>query len=78
MKNTTDPSRKRKWLLTGGIGTSLVGFGLAAAIEVGFLKHEGEALAVWVPLGTLAITVFILGIVLMIKAGRYEQGSEKD
>ncbi len=74
----SDRTRRRKWLLTGGIGTSLVGFGLAAAIEVGFLKNQGESMAVWVPLGTLAILVFILGIVLMIKAGRYENRTEND
>ena len=78
MRDMTDRARKQKWLLTGGLGTSLVGFGLAAAIEVGFLKHQGEALAVWVPLGTLALVVFILGIVLMIKAGRFENRAEND
>lgn len=63
---------KKKWLLTGGLGTSLVGLGLCAVIEAGFLKHGGMSWMIWVPLGTLSLLVFMFGLVLLIKAGKYE------
>lgn len=66
-------ARRRKWLITGGIGASLTGFGLCAVAEVGFLKFSGGSWVVWVPLGTLSLCVFILGLVFLIKAGHLEK-----
>lgn len=63
---------RRKWLWLGGSGASLVGFGLSASMEVAFYKHEGGETWVWIVLGTLCLITFILGLVLLIKAGLVE------
>ena len=64
---------KKKWLLTGGIGASLFGFGLCGVLESGFLKHGDVAWWIWSSLGTVALSVTILGLVLLIKAGVMEK-----
>jgi hypothetical protein len=59
---------KRKWLIQGGLGSSLTGFGLCCLIEAGFLKHQNEALIIWVGAGTLALVITLSGINLLIGA----------
>ena len=66
-------SKGRKWLFTGGAGASLLGFGVCAAIECGFLKHDGAPWYFWVIGGTLALCALIAGVVLLIKAGFLEK-----
>lgn len=56
----------------GGIGCSLFGFGLCSTVEVAFYKHNGGILWVWVSLGTLSLSLTLLGLVLLIKAVKYE------
>lgn len=60
---------KRKWLLLGGIGASLFGFGICCTVESGFLKHGGAPIWKWVLFGTISLVVLISGLVLLIKAG---------
>lgn len=64
---------KKKWLLTGGSGAVLFGFGICAVIECAFLKHEGHFWYVWASLGTVSLAVLISGVVLLIKAGLMEK-----
>jgi hypothetical protein len=64
---------KKKWLLTGGTGAVLFGFGICAVIECAFLKHNGHSWWLWAGLGTLSLAVLILGVVLLIKAGLMEK-----
>ena len=66
-------SPKRKWLLTGGLGSSLFCFGIRGAIETGFYKHDGADLLSWVTLGTLSLITIMLGLILLIKAGGMEK-----
>ncbi len=65
--------QRKKWLLTGGAGASLFGFGLCAVMESGFLKHNGATWWHWASLGTISLVVTILGLVLLIKAGVMEK-----
>lgn len=65
-------SPKQKWLVTGGAGALCFGFGICAIVECGFLKHNGAAWTTWAGLGTLSITITMLGLVLLIKAGGME------
>ncbi len=60
-----------QWLLRGGIGASLTGFGISAIVECGFLKHEGSEFLNWFSMGTLALIVFMSGISLLIDAVRF-------
>lgn len=62
---------KRQWLLRGGFGATLTGFGLCAVVECGFLKHDGLDLWAWVGLGTLSLIAFNAGICLLIDAVRF-------
>lgn len=62
---------KQQWLVRGGIGASLTGFGICAIVECGFLKHEGALALQWVGLGTLSLIFFIAGICLLIDAVRF-------
>ncbi|MGC1515055.1 MAG: hypothetical protein WA810_05715 [Maribacter sp.] len=64
---------KRNWLLLGGFGTLLVGTGISLAIESGFLKHEGAVWWQWASAGTGALSLVIVGIILLIKAAFVEQ-----
>ena len=66
-------SPRKKWLLTGGAGASLFGFGLCAVVESGFLKHGDSEWWEWVGLGTASLIVTIFGLVLLIKAGLMEK-----
>jgi hypothetical protein len=63
----------RKWLVQGGIGASLIGFGLSLAIEASHWKHSEEPFWVWVGGGTLGIALLVGGIVVLIKTSRLEQ-----
>lgn len=60
---------KRKWLIQGGLGACLFGFGLCCLIESGFLKHSGAIWYEWVIAGTISLSIVISGIVLLIKTG---------
>lgn len=63
---------KKRWLLQGGLGLSLLGFGLCFVIEVAFLKHEGASFWIWVGLGALALVIFNLGAALAIDALKFK------
>jgi len=64
---------KTKWLLTGGTGASLFGFGLCAVVECGFLKYDGALWWHWAGLGTISLVVTMVGLVFLIKAGIMEK-----
>ena len=60
-----------QWLVRGGLGASLSGFGACAIVECGFLKHEGAPWLEWVGLGTLSLIAFNAGICLIADAVRF-------
>jgi len=73
MKNS---KLRNRWLLLGGSGATLVGLGLSATIEVAWYKHSGGTTWIWVVLGTLSLSVFMVGLILLIKAGLLEAKSD--
>jgi uncharacterized membrane protein HdeD (DUF308 family) len=58
---TTRQLQKRYWWF-GGIGTALLGFGLSALVESGFLKHSDASTWQWVLAGTLSLVVTMVGV----------------
>lgn len=63
MKNRT------KWLLKGGFGAALFGFGTCCTIESAFYKHSGADWYEWALAGTISLSILISGLVLLIQAG---------
>jgi uncharacterized membrane protein HdeD (DUF308 family) len=53
--------QKRYWWF-GGLGTAILGFGLSALVESGFLKHSEVEQWQWVTAGTLSLILIITGI----------------
>lgn len=62
--------KKRYWFF-GGLGTSLLGFGLSALVESGFLKHDNVTETwQWILAGTLSLVVIMTGLNLMFESFR--------
>lgn len=60
--------QKRYWWF-GGIGTALLGFGLSAMVESGFLKHDSTvANWQWILAGTLSLVITMTGINLLFES----------
>lgn len=57
---------KKQYWWSGGIGTGLLGFGLSALVESGFLKHRPEIETWhWVLAGTLSLLLIMSGVNLL-------------
>ena len=65
-------SLKTKWLLHGGGGLALTGFGLCLFSEAGHIKHTGVDTASWVFMGTLSLVVFNAGLAIFGQAIVYK------
>ncbi|PKG41122.1 hypothetical protein [Psychroflexus sp. MES1-P1E] len=61
--------KKRFWLF-GGLGTGLLGFGLSAIIESGFMKHSDAETWQWVLAGTLSLMVIMTGVNFLFESFR--------
>lgn len=59
---------KKQWLIRGGIGSALVGFGLCATIESGFLKYTSPQSYLWIITGTISLVIFMTGLNILISA----------
>jgi hypothetical protein len=64
--------KKRYWLF-GGLGTGLLGFGLSALVESGFLKHREAPVWQWVVAGTLSLIVIMTGVNFLFESFRCKQ-----
>ncbi|MCP9200820.1 hypothetical protein MKO06_12945 [Gramella sp. GC03-9] len=53
--------KKRYWWF-GGLGTAILGFGLSALVESGFLKHSGSEQWQWIGAGTISLILIMTGI----------------
>ena len=53
--------QKRYWWF-GGIGTALLGFGLSALVESGFLKHSNAEPWQWIAAGTISLILIMTGM----------------
>jgi uncharacterized membrane protein HdeD (DUF308 family) len=58
---TKEKLQKRYWWF-GGIGTALLGVGLSALVESGFLKHSQAEEWQWIAAGTLSLILIMIGI----------------
>jgi len=56
---------KRRYWISGGIGSLFVGSGLSAMIECGFLKHGDAPDWQWIAGGTLSLIIFMSGLNLL-------------
>lgn len=68
---------RQQWLLRGGSGASLAGFGLCVTLEAGFMKHGAAMWYEWVLTGTLGLVLFMVGISLLIDAVRFRIKMDK-
>ncbi|MFT7238374.1 MAG: hypothetical protein ACI93L_002463 [Cyclobacteriaceae bacterium] len=69
---------RRQWLLRGGSGAALTGFGISYITSVTILKYEGATFWNWFSQGTLALILFIAGLCLMIDAVRFRIRMDQD
>lgn len=60
-KYSQNQLKKRYWWF-GGLGTGLLGFGLSALVESGFLKHSDAPTWQWVAAGTAALIITMVGV----------------
>lgn len=67
MKNQNQlNSYKKQYWWSGGIGTGLLGFGLSALVESGFLKQQPSTETWhWVLAGTLSLLLIMSGVNLL-------------
>lgn len=61
---------KRRWLLKGGAGSALFGFGLCCLLESGFLKYSGAESLHWIAAGTVSLILVLSGLNILIDAVR--------
>ena len=65
----TNQLKKRFWLF-GGLGTGLLGFGLSAIVESGFMKHSNAETWQWILAGTLSLIVIMTGVNFLFESFR--------
>lgn len=64
--------KKRYWIF-GGAGTGLLGFGLSALVESGFLKHSDAPAWQWILAGTFSLILIMTGINFLFESFRCKQ-----
>lgn len=69
MTMTNKQLKKRYWIF-GGFGSALLGFGLSALVESGFLKHDNAPTWQWVLAGTLSLILIMTGINFLFESFR--------
>lgn len=61
-QNLTNKQIRNRYWLHGGLGTAILGFGLCAFLESGFLKHSEVETWKWVVAGTGSLIFIMTGI----------------
>ncbi|MBZ9778183.1 hypothetical protein LB452_04535 [Psychroflexus sp. CAK8W] len=69
--------KKRYWIF-GGLGTGLLGFGLSALVESGFMKHSEAPAWQWILAGTLSLILIMTGINFLFESFRSKQELNKN
>ncbi|MEQ8549771.1 MAG: hypothetical protein RIC03_17795 [Cyclobacteriaceae bacterium] len=64
-------SNKKQWLIRGGVGAALTGFGISYITSVSLLRYDGAPFWEWFSQGTLALSIFMSGICVLIDAVRF-------
>ena len=59
--------KKRYWWF-GGLGSAVLGFGLCALVESGFLKHDKAEPWQWVVAGTVSLILIMTGLNFMFES----------
>lgn len=59
---------KQNYWLFGAVGTLLLGFGLCALLESGFLKHSEAPTWQWLAAGTCSLILIMSGINLLFES----------
>ena len=78
---TTEDKRKKlkkRFLTSGGIGSLLLGSGLSALIECGFLKHSEAPNWQWIAGGTLSLIILMTGVNLLFDSFHHKLKLEKE
>jgi len=70
MSEETKNKVKSKWLLRGGIGSALFGFGLFCLLESGFMKYKDAPYEHWIAAGTVSLIIVLSGLNILIDAVR--------
>lgn len=60
--NYTEKKLQKRYWYFGGSGTALLGFGLSALVESGFLKHSNAEQWEWIGAGTISLILIMTGI----------------
>ena len=68
--------QKRYWWF-GGLGSALLGFGLSAIVESGFLKHSDAENWQWIVAGTLSLITIMTGINFLFESFACKQQLKK-
>ena len=69
--------KKRFWM-SGGVGSLLLGSGLSALIECGFLKHSDAPNWQWIAGGTVSLIIFMSGVNLLFDSFYHKLKLEKE
>lgn len=68
---------KLQWLVRGGLGSALTGFGICLIIESAFFKYENPENYLWILYGTISLSVFISGLNILISSLLYRIKMDK-
>mgnify|MGYP006439755301 FL=1 len=69
---------KKRFLISGGVGSLLLGSGLSALIECGFLKHSEAPNWQWIAGGTLSLIILMSGVNLLFDSFHHKLKLEKE
>lgn len=69
--------QKRYWWF-GGTGCALLGFGLSALVESGFLKHSDAETWQWVAAGTISLIIIMSGVNFLFESFACKQQLKKE
>lgn len=72
-KRYTQKQLQNRYWWYGGSGSGILGLGLSALVESGFLKYDGADLWQWVCAGTVSLILIMTGINFLFESFRCKQ-----
>lgn len=76
-KNYTKEQLQKRYWWSGGLGTSLLGTGLSALVESGFLKHSQAPAWQWITAGTFSLILIMTGVNFLFESFACKQELNK-
>ncbi|PRP66787.1 hypothetical protein [Nonlabens agnitus] len=67
-KKYTDQQLRSRYWIFGGLGMGILGFGLSALVESGFLKHSDAESWQWIMAGTVSLVLIMTGINFLLES----------